>query len=1669
MTLSIYTLKSKMAFFYPNALLGFVFTLLSLTNASAEELPMVVSPGAEIEKPLIPEEWVASIVMPSLDGMLTVVSSVFNEATGNTDLVVRYSLKNDGDEKLNAIQLSVDLQNQLGGTFLGVNGALTTLTGSGGVLTGSTSSIYGGNLNPLFDGNSNITLFDGGPKPMLEMGDCLAIDIPVQLGPNPGLGAVQLTGSGSFAFAGASAPVSFRTAAINVLPGCQSESLACAGRVNVTLGTECYGVVTLRAVFLNSDKDPLRYSVKLFDKGVGIGDTVFAQHVGKQITYEVQDACFNNKVSCWGIVNVENKRVPDPQTTKYNYICGEDYDDLASVDDVIEAATGNCVPPMSNVAEVYTTVGDKCTGYITTRSIMADLDLGSGGKVRAPIHIDSIMEMPIDTNDINGPHGELFEDALMIPCGLATMEELTPKFIEDYYNGLAATTGSGTAYAYPYIDRGSKITKTEMEVDSIRERIVRDSVVIIDNISYTFDVVVKDTIDYIKITYDTTQNLVGLGKGNICNLAVRCADQLFASCAGPEANILRTWTVLDWCSGRLKFYDQWIIIKDIEAPSIKPIANLEAKLIPWDCSAEIALSADIWDDCSGLAQEHWESSAGTIVDGVLKDITFTDNPITVTLTATDACENDSILTFQVNVVDDVRPIAVALDQLNASLIYDPIELRGITKVFVDGIDLGSHDSDCGEVFSCVLLDSELQNPIYVGPGDQATDIGGNLLYHAMQCHIDGIYYDTTYTNKTEYEVDEIPYVICKEFVKFCCGDIGIQKVALVVNDNSPRSENGVSWTDVNVEDKTTTLVRCEPVYLECGDDTSIEVIGEPQVIFAICEGGVLTNVDVEDVDGCGEGRITRQWYLDDELRCEQIIYINGFKPFDPTAIKWPKHYNDAIVSGIRRECENDTLHYILEDIDMGESFTCGGDVLDAPSWCESSCSMLAMSHEDIEVDADGGCRKIIRKWTIIDWCNYTVNGNNVNDDVTDSFVAFDDESMGEGDWRADTAPNEPCEKCDHVKGEMGDIYFRYENVDVDGYYTYDQVIKITDDTAPEIDAPAVVNVEIFDGASSKNDTYEACVGDTTITVTAVELCGDIVLDSKEVTWLIEVIDEEGTVISTKNTKGASATMNSRPGAPTERHIIKWFVSDGCGNDGYTETAIRFEDTRAPTPVCLATISTATMNVETGAVQIWAEEFDRGSYDNCSPVKVFFKNDLGFELNSLTFACEDIPNGSSTMKEIKMYVLDESGNEDFCYVSLRIDDNNDICPDQDVEDAMIAGAVVTAKGDMVEKAIVTLSAGEEEITGVEGTFAFDNNDLYSAYRLTSAKNDDALNGVTTLDLVLIQRHILGISIFQDPYQVIAGDINSDTRISSIDLVQLRRLILGITEGFTENESWRFLQPGQSWESNQKPFPYIEELVIQQLTADMTDLNFDAIKIGDVSGNAIANSLLAGPRSGGELELVIQDQFIKAGETVKVPVRVTSPQELAAYQMTISSYKGKVNGLIPGQLWISDANYASLDARTTTVAWYNAQAQEVDDVLMYVSVTASEDALISDLIEFNSKVTNVEAYDKDYTKLAISTSFLEAKEIAGDMEFALLQNQPNPFSDVTKIGFILSEAGDVTLTISDVAGKLIKVIEGNYQKGSHAITLTRNDLQASGVVYYQLESGQFSDTRKMIIIE
>ena len=57
----------------------------------------------------------------------------------------------------------------------------------------------------------------------------------------------------------------------------------------------------------------------------------------------------------------------------------------------------------------------------------------------------------------------------------------------------------------------------------------------------------------------------------------------------------------------------------------------------------------------------------------------------------------------------------------------------------------------------------------------------------------------------------------------------------------------------------------------------------------------------------------------------------------------------------------------------------------------------------------------------------------------------------------------------------------------------------------------------------------------------------------------------------------------------------------------------------------------------------------------------------------------------------------------------------------------------------------------------------------------------------------------------------------------------------------------------------------------------------------------------------------------------------------------------------------------------------------------------------------------------------------------------------------------------LTIYDVTGKVVKTIEGVYQKGYNEIDLRQSQLNVSGLMYYQLDTDNFTATKKMIIIK
>ncbi len=87
----------------------------------------------------------------------------------------------------------------------------------------------------------------------------------------------------------------------------------------------------------------------------------------------------------------------------------------------------------------------------------------------------------------------------------------------------------------------------------------------------------------------------------------------------------------------------------------------------------------------------------------------------------------------------------------------------------------------------------------------------------------------------------------------------------------------------------------------------------------------------------------------------------------------------------------------------------------------------------------------------------------------------------------------------------------------------------------------------------------------------------------------------------------------------------------------------------------------------------------------------------------------------------------------------------------------------------------------------------------------------------------------------------------------------------------------------------------------------------------------------------------------------------------------------------------------------------------------------------------------------------------------LSYSLDQNYPNPFNPSTKIKFTLTETADVTLTVFDALGKTIEVlVDGNNNAGSYEVTWNASNL-ASGIYFYKLETANFVETKKMLLMK
>ncbi|MCR9102353.1 MAG: T9SS type A sorting domain-containing protein, partial [bacterium] len=108
----------------------------------------------------------------------------------------------------------------------------------------------------------------------------------------------------------------------------------------------------------------------------------------------------------------------------------------------------------------------------------------------------------------------------------------------------------------------------------------------------------------------------------------------------------------------------------------------------------------------------------------------------------------------------------------------------------------------------------------------------------------------------------------------------------------------------------------------------------------------------------------------------------------------------------------------------------------------------------------------------------------------------------------------------------------------------------------------------------------------------------------------------------------------------------------------------------------------------------------------------------------------------------------------------------------------------------------------------------------------------------------------------------------------------------------------------------------------------------------------------------------------------------------------------------------------------------------------------------------------AYGNTGTFEDVALHFGEAAEASA---FVLYQNQPNPFRNETVIGFELPEAMPATVTISDVAGRVVRSYQVDGAKGYNQIAIKVSDLAATGVLSYTVSTEGHTATKKMVVAD
>ena len=276
-----------------------------------------------------------------------------------------------------------------------------------------------------------------------------------------------------------------------------------------------------------------------------------------------------------------------------------------------------------------------------------------------------------------------------------------------------------------------------------------------------------------------------------------------------------------------------------------------------------------------------------------------------------------------------------------------------------------------------------------------------------------------------------------------------------------------------------------------------------------------------------------------------------------------------------------------------------------------------------------------------------------------------------------------------------------------------------------------------------------------------------------------------------------------------------------------------------------------------------------------------------------------------------------------------------------------------------------------------------------YKLEVDKFGSCATGVSSLDIVITIRHILGLETFDSNVKLIAADTDDNNKITTNDVVKMRRTVLGLDD-CNNDSNWRFYKSDLNTDNTFDLSMKHDFDLSYSINSGVTDVNIVALKKGDVNFSAIDSET---DFRSINTSLTVENQKIKLGESYDIDLKLNEDTKVISGTIDFKNTPFEILEFSSEALDINNDNFYVTPDKSKVLFYKNeSKSLKSGEVLLTMKIKATQNGSFENILKNSIKSFEVYSSVNSRQRIILDLDVIDqVSQIEDQITYNTIMNQ------------------------------------------------------------------------------